>query len=132
MLREAELHNLKGVPIKRFANLGIPEDQVTITTRHSSKGLEFEAVILLGMEEGKFPYYTHLNNPIALAEDQRLCYVCISRAKKSCILLRSKIYNIPTRTGRIWRKEYEPSRFWVSLHKMFGDPQNTFTEETYS
>lgn len=132
LLREAELHNLKDVSIKRFANLGLPENQVTITTRHSSKGLEFEAVILLGMEEGNFPYYTHLNNPIALAEDQRLCYVCISRAKKSCILLRSEIYNIPTRTGRIWRKEFEPSRFWVSLHNMFGDTINTFTKEIYS
>lgn len=47
----------------------VPENQVTITTRHSSKGLEFEAVILLGMEEGNFPHYTHLDNPIALAED---------------------------------------------------------------
>lgn len=67
--REAELHNLKGASIERFANLGIPENQVTITTRHSSKGLEFEAVILLGMEEGNFPHYTHQDNPIALAED---------------------------------------------------------------
>lgn len=131
LLREAELLNLKNASIRRFANLGVPENQVTITTRHSSKGLEFEAVILLGMEEGNFPYYTHLGNPIALAEDQRLCYVCISRAKKSCILLRSKIYNIPTRTGRIWRKEFEPSQFWLSLHNMFGNDQNTFTYEKY-
>lgn len=131
LLREAELMNLKNASIKRFANLGVPEDQVTITTRHSSKGLEFEAVIMLGMEEGNFPFYKHLDNPSALAEDKRLCYVCISRAKKSCILLRSKIYNLPTRTGRIWRKEYEPSQFWTSLHNMFGSPENSFTYETY-
>lgn len=131
LLNEAKLNNLKNVGIARFANLGFPEDQVTITTRHSSKGLEFEAVILLGMEEGRFPYYTHINNPIALAEDQRLCYVCISRAKKSCVLLRSKFHNIPTRKGDIWRKSFEPSRFWVSLYKKFGNEDNTFTKDTY-
>lgn len=131
LLNEAKLRNLKNVNITRFANLGFPEDQVTITTRHSSKGLEFEAVILLGMEEERFPHFTHMNNPIALAEDQRLCYVCISRAKKSCILLRSEIYNIPTRRGDIWRKTFEPSRFWVSLHNKFGNDQNTFTKNTY-
>lgn len=131
LLNEAKLRNFKNVNITRFANLGFPEDQVTITTRHSSKGLEFEAVILLGMEEERFPHFTHMNNPIALAEDQRLCYVCISRAKKSCILLRSEIYNIPTRRGDIWRKTFEPSRFWVSLHNKFGNDQNTFTKNTY-
>lgn len=132
LLREAKFRNLKNTNLKRFANLGVPENQVTITTRHSSKGLEFEAVILLGMEEGKFPYYTHLNNPIALAEDKRLCYVCISRAKKSCVLLRSKIYNIPVKsTGKIWRKTFPPSQFWASLHGMFGTKENTFTEDNY-
>lgn len=131
LLGEAKFRNLKDVNIKRFANLGSPENQVTITTRHSSKGLEFEAVILLGMEEGRFPHFSHLNNPIALAEDQRLCYVCISRAKKSCILIRSEIYNIPTRKGDIWRKKFEPSRFWISLHNKFGNDQNTFKNDTY-
>jgi DNA helicase II / ATP-dependent DNA helicase PcrA len=132
LLNEAKLRNLKNASIIRLANLGFPEDQVTITTRHSSKGLEFEAVILLGMEEERFPHFTHLNNSIALAEDQRLCYVCISRAKNSCILLRSKIYNIPTRRGDIWRKLFEPSRFWVSLHNKFGNPENTFRSQDYN
>lgn len=131
LLTEAKLHNLKSVNLIRFANLGFPENQVTITTRHSSKGLEFEAVILLGMEEERFPHFTHLSNRIALAEDQRLCYVCISRAKKSCILLRSEIYNIPTRRGEIWRKSFAPSRFWISLHEKFGNKHNTFTKDNY-
>jgi len=130
LLNEAGLHNLKNVNITRFANLGFPEDQITITTRHSSKGLEFEAVILLGMEEERFPHFTHLSNPIALAEAQRLCYVCISRAKKSCILLRSKIYNIDTRRGN-WRKPFEPSRFWIAIHNKFGTEKNTFTDSDY-
>lgn len=131
LLKEARFHNLKNATVQRFANLGFPENEVTVTTRHSSKGLEFEVVILLGMEEERFPHFTHLGNPIAIAEDQRLCYVSISRAKRSCILLRSGIYNIPTRRGDIWRKPFAPSRFWIGLHNRFGTKENTFTAQSY-
>ncbi len=132
LMQEARLHNLKNATIRRFANLGFPENEVTITTRHSSKGLEFDVVILLGMEEEKFPHFTHLNNPTAIAEDQRLCYVCVSRAKRSCILLRSGINNILTHKGDIWRKPFKPSKFWVNLHTKFGNAQNIFTNKTYN
>ena len=130
LLEEARLHNLKNASIQRFANLGFPENEVTITTRHSAKGLEFEAVILLGMEEEHFPSFFHLGNAAALAEDQRLCYVCISRAKKTCILLRSDFFTLVTRRGP-WRKRFAASRYWVSLHKKFGNDQNTFSNKTY-
>jgi len=130
LLNEAKFKNLKGATIERLAKLGAPENEVTISTRHSSKGLEFEVVILLGMEEEHFPNYYHLGNEMALAEDQRLCYVCVSRAKKACILLRSRIFTIQTRRGP-WRKEYKASRYWNSLFKRFGNEQNTFTKDTY-
>ena len=130
LIKEAELYNLRNATINRFAHLGIPNNEVTLTTRHSSKGLEFEAVILLGMEEEHFPSYYHLGNPVALAEDQRLCYVCISRAKNSCILLRSKFFTIDTRRGP-WHKQYDASRYWIDLHKKFGNQNNTFTDKTY-
>lgn len=126
LIDEARLHNLKGSTIERLAKLGAPNNEVTITTRHSSKGLEFETVIMLGMDEDKFPSYYHQGNALAIAEDQRLCYVCVSRAKRSCILLRSKVYNISTKKGN-WAKSYAPSRFWVSLHNKFGNSMNTFT-----
>ena len=131
LLEEAKLHNLKNASIQRFANLGFPENEVTITTRHSSKGLEFEAVILLGMEEEHFPSFYHLHNAAALAEDQRLCYVCISRAKRACILLRSEEFTIATRRGP-WKKKFAASRYWVSLHKRFGKDENTFTNTLYA
>lgn len=130
LIDEARLHNLKGSTIERLASLGSPNNEVTITTRHSSKGLEFETVIMLGMDEDKFPSYYHQGNPLAIAEDQRLCYVCVSRAKLSCILLRSAVYNIPTKRGN-WPKKFIPSRFWVSLYKKFGSTANTFTSGNY-
>lgn len=130
LLKEARLHNLKNATIKRFANLGFPENEVTVTTRHSSKGLEFEVVILLGLENGHFPHYNNLKNSIALAEDQRLCYVCVSRAKKTCIILRSKFYTKATKWG-VKRYPYDASIFWVNLHNKFSTTQNTFTYQTY-
>lgn len=130
LTEEARLHNLKGASIGRFAKLGFPDNEVTITTRHSAKGLEFESVILLGMEEGNFPNFRYANNSPQMEEEQRLCYVCVSRAKKTCVLIRSKIYTIPTRRGP-WRKESQASRFWVALHNRFGDEKNTFRDKDF-
>lgn len=126
LIDEANNHNLKGADLLRFANLGKPDNEVTITTRHSSKGLEFETVILLGMEEEKFPSYFDLKSELLLAEAQRLCYVCVSRAKRSCILIRSIEHSVP------WGyKKLAPSRFWMALFKKFGDNTNNFTDSTF-
>lgn len=127
LVDEARLHNLRGATLKRFAKLGSPDNEVTITTRHSAKGLEFESVIMLGMEEGNFPNFRYADNSPQMAEEQRLCYVCVSRAKKTCVLLRSAYYTIQTRRGP-WRKETPPSRFWTALYKRFGDKKNTFKD----
>jgi DNA helicase-2/ATP-dependent DNA helicase PcrA len=100
--------------IKNFSKLGKPQNQVTISTRHSCKGLEFEVVILLGMEDGRFPFYSDINDPNKLTESSRICFVCISRAKRVCILVRSKKHILDTRRGP-WEKNFEPSRFWTIL-----------------
>jgi len=127
LLDEAKLHNLKGASLGRFASLGFPDNEVTITTRHSAKGLEFEVVIMLGMEESKFPNYYALKSNILMAEAQRLCYVSISRAKRSCILIRSCFY-----TDFNKRKAFQPSRFWAALFNKFGTATNNFTDQNYS
>lgn len=126
LLNEAAVHNLKGTKLTRFANLGTPDDEVTVTTRHSAKGLEFEAVIMIGMEESKFPNYYSLKSETLLAESQRLCYVSVSRAKNCCILVRSKYYFEWDKP-----KQYAPSRFWVALHNKFGNENNSFSAEEF-
>ena len=105
--------------ISKFSKLGKPENQITLTTRHSAKGLEFEVVILLGMEEGNFPDYRCVSDPRKLAEENRVCFVCISRAKKVCVLIRSEYYNIPKRNGGVWHKYCEESRYWKALYEKF-------------
>lgn len=63
-------------------SLNASEDNVTLMTVHSAKGLEFPVVFLIGMEEGIFPGYSALHNPEEIEEERRLAYVGITRAKQ--------------------------------------------------
>ena len=133
LYRDSNVGALKDYTVLRLARLGQTENEVTVTTRHSAKGLEFEVVILLGMDEDKFPnYYTRISSdPKDMQEAHRLCYVCVSRAKKSCYLLRSKTYSIIKNDGEIWVKPHMPSRFWNILFKQFGNKERLYTSDNY-
>lgn len=61
-------------------------NHVTLMTIHSSKGLEFTHVFLVGLEENLFPSQMVLNSRTELEEERRLFYVAVTRAMKSCTL----------------------------------------------
>ena len=63
---------------------------VSLMTLHSAKGLEFNDVFLVGLEEGIFPHSRSYDEKSELEEERRLCYVGITRAKKSLYLLYAK------------------------------------------
>lgn len=66
------------------------DDVVTLMTIHSAKGLEFDAVFLVGMEEGIFPHANAFMEEGGLEEERRLCYVGITRARKCLYLTNAK------------------------------------------
>ena len=80
-------------------------DVVTLMTVHSAKGLEFENVFLIGMEEGVFPHSNSFFDDEAIEEERRLCYVAITRAKSHLwlvnahkrLLFGNDSYNQPSR-----------------------------------
>jgi len=65
-------------------------DVVTLMTVHSAKGLEFDNVFIVGLEEGIFPHSMCLYSPNEVEEERRLCYVAVTRAKKNLTILNSK------------------------------------------
>ena len=100
------------ISLEFLARLGIPENQVVLSTRHSSKGLEFDVIIMLGMEKDSFPNY-YDKTPRQLSEARRLCFVAVSRARKACVLVRSLW--LQNKYGKWFAKD--PSPFWVELKK---------------
>lgn len=65
-------------------------DVVTLMTIHSAKGLEFDNVFIIGMEEGIFPHFNSLMDFNQIEEERRLCYVAITRAKKNLWIINAK------------------------------------------
>tara|TARA_Y100001968_G_scaffold297440_1_gene306371 strand:+ start:2214 stop:4646 length:2433 start_codon:yes stop_codon:yes gene_type:complete len=83
-------------------NKDTANNRVTLMTLHSSKGLEFPIVSLVGMEQGLFPSYRSMDDPFSLEEERRLCYVGVTRAKEKLFLFHAS-------ERRIWGGMREPA-----------------------
>lgn len=66
------------------------DNRVSLMTIHSVKGLEFDHVFVVGLEEGIFPHMNSLMDNSELEEERRLCYVAITRAKKDLHLVNAR------------------------------------------
>ena len=101
-------------------------DLVTLMTVHSAKGLEFDNVFIIGLEEGLFPHTNSLTNHEEIEEERRLIYVAITRAKRRLELVNAKkrvIYgnesnNLPSRfINEINKDNLEQAKEEVKIEK---------------
>ena len=65
-------------------------DAVSLMTMHAAKGLEFDTVFAVGMEQGIFPSMRSMDSEADLEEERRLAYVTITRAKRHLYLMQSR------------------------------------------
>jgi DNA helicase-2/ATP-dependent DNA helicase PcrA len=74
------------------------DDRVLMLTAHNAKGLEFDAVVIAGLEEGVFPHGSSFDEPAELEEERRLFYVALTRARDEVLL-----------TAAAWRRRFDGS-----------------------
>ena len=112
------------------------DDAVVLMTMHSAKGLEFPHVFLVGFEDGLFPGMRAIGDPEEMEEERRLCYVAITRAKKSLTITHASQRMIYGRTSSAM-----PSRFLKEIpeeyvvHKggtrLRAEPSSYISDGTY-
>ncbi len=104
------------------------EDKVTLMTIHSAKGLEFEKVFLIGLEEGIFPGNQSIyGGESEIEEERRLMYVAITRAKKQLT-----VSNAVTRMVFGSTNRNLPSRFLKEIPDEYCDMSVSAPQKTFS
>ncbi|MFH2006118.1 MAG: UvrD-helicase domain-containing protein [bacterium] len=113
---QAYLSQLALIDLETDQDDGAADTQVTLSTLHGSKGLEFPVVFLIGLEEGLLPHDRTLNPQVTdavtgdVAEERRLCYVGMTRAMDELVLSRAKARRV---RGKL--VDRTPSRFLDAL-----------------
>ncbi|MEY9863518.1 DNA helicase-2/ATP-dependent DNA helicase PcrA [Catenulispora sp. GAS73] len=92
------------------------EPGVHLLNAHTGKGQQFDWVIVIGLDEGHIPYYLATDNE-AVAEEQRVLLVMLSRARHGLILTRAQLH--VSKAGKPYPRS--PSRWW----RLVADPCDT-------
>lgn len=91
----------------------VDEDWLVLSTVHSAKGLEFDAVHVIHAADGNFPADMSLGSPEGLEEERRLFYVAVTRARRSlAIYVPLRYHHHRVRDDHSWA---QPSRFLSDL-----------------
>ncbi len=95
---------------------GKEDRRVQLLTMHQSKGLEFDLVFVVGLEEGILPNSRVMDNPESVDEERRLLYVAMTRPRRKLYLTHSQ-----TRRKFGEQMQAEPSRFLLELDRSVVD-----------
>ncbi|MDA8415922.1 MAG: UvrD-helicase domain-containing protein [Betaproteobacteria bacterium] len=110
-------------------------DSIQMMTVHAAKGLEFERVWIVGMEDGLFPHDNALGEPRGLEEERRLAYVALTRARQHLTLshARARVLHGQLRYGKPSRfLEEIPEALCLKLGMEQGDRRNESYHATSS
>jgi DNA helicase-2/ATP-dependent DNA helicase PcrA len=107
---ERALHGFLG-ELSLSSRTAVEGPGVHVLTVHAAKGLEYRAVVLVGMNEGSFPDFRSLRSPEDLAEERRNAYVAVTRASRRLHLTRPRFRCMPW--GDL--KAQEQSRFITEM-----------------
>jgi DNA helicase-2/ATP-dependent DNA helicase PcrA len=99
--------SLSHLSVHDLGDFARKKDRVEVTTMTSSKGLEFDVVLITGMDEESIPHYLSLHDSAKIAEDRRKFYVSLTRARDEVRIFYSGF--VLTKWGR--RRDTGPSRF---------------------
>ena len=113
---------------------GDTDERVTLMTVHAAKGLEFNNVFVVGVEEELFPSAMSKDSPSQIEEERRLMYVAITRAKKFCMLsyAGSRFRNGQTVACRPSRflGDINPAFLHLATNDRLGEEEPRFTRPT--
>jgi DNA helicase-2/ATP-dependent DNA helicase PcrA len=101
------------------------DEKVTLMTLHAAKGLEFNTVYLVGLEEGLFPLARTISEPMELEEERRLFYVGATRAKRKLSV------SCATSRHRFGEVESIPSRFIKELPEELINTKDRRTQRRF-
>lgn len=96
------------------------DDKITLMTIHAAKGLEFNTVFVVGLEENIFPSMMSVDSDKALEEERRLLYVAITRAEKHSYLTWA---HMRWRFGKM-DSFIEPSRFLGDINRKYVESKS--------
>lgn len=100
-------------------------DSPTLLTLHAAKGLEFDHVFIIGLDDGLLPHNRSFEEEEEMAEERRLFYVGITRARDQLYLVRAE------RRNMFGSYEYQmPSRFLKDVPDELVEMENTFRSQT--
>lgn len=108
---------------------GLTEDQrgPALLTLHAAKGLEFPVVFIVGLDEGLFPHTRSMDDPDAMAEERRLCYVGVTRAMDRLYLLHAF-----RRTIFGQSELCTASRFLIDIPENLVEGRTSYPERSYT